>query len=66
MDISGADSNYQKGQQKTRIYAELFKANAHMFPDFNIVQANPRELVLQRIQRADATGVPANMKTWQL
>jgi len=32
-----------------------------MFPDFNIVQANPRELVLQRIQRADATGVPANM-----
>jgi len=62
IDISGADSNYQKGQQKTRIYAELFKANAAMFPDFNITQANTRELVLQRIQRADATGVPANMK----
>jgi hypothetical protein len=63
MDISGADSDHQKGQQKTRIYAELFKANAPMFPDFNIVQPNSQKLVLQRIQQADSTGVPANMKT---
>jgi len=63
MDISGADSDYQKGQQKTRIYAELFKANATMFPDFKVTQPDPQKLVLQRIQRADATGVPANMKT---
>ncbi len=63
MDISGADSNYYKGQQKTRIYAELFKANAHMFPDFKVTQPAPQKLVLQRIQRADATGVPANMKS---
>jgi len=65
MDISGADSNYYKGQQKTRIYAELFKANAHMFPDFRVTQPAPQKLVLQRIQRADATGVPANMKSGQ-
>ena len=59
MDISGADSNYYKGQQKTRIYAELFKANASMFPDFKVTQPVPQKLVLQRIQQADATGVPA-------
>ena len=59
MDISGAESDHQKGRQKTRIYAELFKSNTAMFPDFKVTQLHSEKLVLQRIQRADATGVPA-------
>jgi hypothetical protein len=58
MDISGADSSAPKGAQKSRIYMELFKANANMFPDFTVTQPNADKLVLTRTQRYDATGVP--------
>ena len=57
IDISGADSNYQKGQQKTRIYAELLKANASMFPDFTVTQPNSEILALVRKSSADSTGI---------
>ena len=57
IDISGADSNYYKGQQKTRIYAELLKANASMFPDFTVTQPNSEILALVRKSSADSTGI---------
>ncbi len=60
IDISGADQTPDKSAQKTRIYAELFKANASMFPDFQVTQRNASKLSLVRIQRADSTGVPGN------
>jgi hypothetical protein len=57
LDISGADQSSIKGAQKTRIYAELFKANSSMFPDFNISQPNSEKLVLVRKDIADASGI---------
>jgi hypothetical protein len=61
IDISGADQTPDKSAQKTRIYAELFKANASMFPDFKVVQRNASKLALVRTQQADSTGVPGNV-----
>lgn len=57
LDISGADQSPIKGAQKTRIYAELFKANATMFPDFTVTQPNSEKLVLVRKSSADSTGI---------
>jgi len=60
LDISGADESSIKGAQKTRIYAELFKANASMFPDFTVTQPNSEKLVLVRNSNADSTGIRDN------
>jgi hypothetical protein len=57
IDISGADQTPDKSAQKTRIYAELFKANASMFSDFTVTQPNSEKLVLVRNNVADASGI---------
>ena len=57
VDISGADPSAIKGAQKTRIYAELLKANASMFPDFTVTQPNSEILALVRKSNADSTGI---------
>jgi hypothetical protein len=57
IDISGADQTRDKSAQKTRIYAELFKANASMFSDFTVTQPNSEKLVLVRNNVADASGI---------
>lgn len=57
IDLSGVDSGYGKGTQKTRIYHELLKSNAHMFADFNIQKSFTGNLFLIRKQQADATGI---------
>jgi hypothetical protein len=60
VDISGADPSSIKGAQKTRIYAELLKANASMFPDFTVTQPNSEILALVRKSNADSTGIRDN------
>jgi len=57
IDVSGHDSGYGKGAQKTRIYHELLMANKHMFADFKIQKSFTGDLFLIRTQQVDATGI---------
>ena len=57
IDISGSDSDPAKSAQKTRIYFELFKANANMFSDFKVTQSDAQKVLLIRNSNADATGI---------
>lgn len=57
IDLSGSDSDPAKSAQKTRIYFELFKANANMFSDFKVTQPDAQKVLLVRNSNADSTGV---------
>lgn len=59
IDITGADSAYEKGEQKSRIYAELFRANG-MTTGFTMKQYGGKLYLIRtgiRGRTADATGV---------
>ena len=59
IDITGADSAYEKGEQKSRIYAELFRANG-MNTGFTMKQYGGKLYLIRtgiRGRTADATGV---------
>jgi hypothetical protein len=57
IDLSGSDSDPAKSAQKTRIYFELFKANANMFTDFKVTQPDAQKVLLVRKSNADSTGI---------
>ena len=57
IDVTGADSEYDKTAQKTRIYHDLLNANQHMFADFKIQKSFTGHLFLIRKQQADSTGI---------
>ena len=59
IDITGADAAYEKGEQKSRIYAELFRANG-MNTGFTMKQYGGKLYLIRtgiRGRTADATGV---------
>ena len=59
IDITGADAASDKGEQKTRIYQELFRANG-MHTDFAMKQYGDKLYLIRtgiRGRTADATGV---------
>jgi hypothetical protein len=59
IDITGADAAYEKGEQKSRIYAELFRANG-MNTGFAMKQYGGKLYLIRtgiRGRTADATGV---------
>ena len=59
IDITGADAAYAKGEQKSRIYAELFRANG-MTSGFALKEYGGKLYLLRtgiRGRAADATGV---------
>lgn len=59
IDITGADSAYAKGEQKSRIYVELFQANA-MNTGFALKQYGGKLYLIRNTingRTADATGV---------
>lgn len=56
LTVTGGDLMPTKVAQKTRIYHELFAANAHMFPAYKIHLIG-NELYLIKKSNADSTGI---------
>ena len=56
LTVTGGDLMPTKVAQKTRIYPELFAANAHMFPAYKIHLIG-NELYLIKKSNADSTGI---------
>ena len=59
IDITGADAAYEKGEQKSRIYAELFRENG-MHTGFTMKEYGGKLYLIRtgiRGRTADATGI---------